>query len=364
MASAATAWLDSLSAAQRRLAQFPAPDEAGAEDRLRWFYTPTDHGGLTLHPQRPRQQGLAMRLVASGLSYEGYTTVCAILGAENILDRLENFAVDWGRERGRDPQLFFLRVFGDPARDRTWAWRFGGHHVSLNHLVADGHVVSMTPSFLGLDPAESSFPGDERLRPLGGYEDVARSLLCSLEDGQRSRAVMSDRAVSDIVSGNRAHIRDGDQMIHMQDLWHQPFDEHRLVAAVEQVDLRAEAASGFDEHDHLLMALTDVPKGLAASAMSEGQRATLRHLISLFHGRVPTELSTVHRAFYADDRQLDLVHFAWGGPAGRGLPHYFRVQGPQLLLEYDNTQRDGNHAHSVWRDPTADFGLALPGSLG
>src|SRR5687768_15459267 len=128
MAEAATAWLDGLDAQQRRVAAGAVPaDGASDAERRRWFYTPTDHGGLTLHQQRPAQQRAAMRLVASGLSTAGFGTVAIVLGLENVLDHTEGFVKRFGRERGRDPGLYYLRVFGEPG-GAAWGWRFGGHH--------------------------------------------------------------------------------------------------------------------------------------------------------------------------------------------------------------------------------------------
>src|SRR5215218_2689183 len=132
MAAAAAAWLDMLDDAQRRVASGPAPSQDAASDagRRRWFYTPTDHGGVTVHQQRPAQQRAAMRLVATGLTRPGYVTVATTMGLENVLDHTEGFVTRFDRERGRDPGLYYLRVFGDPGSG-TWGWRFGGHHVSL-----------------------------------------------------------------------------------------------------------------------------------------------------------------------------------------------------------------------------------------
>jgi Protein of unknown function (DUF3500) len=358
MATSVTAWLKSLSPEQRAIAEYGPPGDSAAEnDRLTWFFTPTDHGGLTLNAQTPRQQSLAMQVVSSGLSMGGYVTACTIIGSENILDRVEDFKVDWGRERGRDPGLYYLRVFGDPQTSKTWAWRFGGHHISLNNLVVDGEVASTTPNFFGQDPAEIAFMGAPTLRPLGGSEDLARELLHTLSGEARNRAVLLDRAVSDIISGNRARLREGDEMIHMQDLWRGRFAEPRLADYVDFIDERAESQSGYTAADHTVLALTTEPKGLPASALDDGQRELLRKLIRTFYGRVPEEVSRAEAEFYADDANLDAVHFAWAGGGERGDQHYFRVQGPRLLIEYDNTQRGGNHVHTVWRDPVADFGL-------
>jgi hypothetical protein len=351
MAAAAAAWLDSLDDEQRRLARWDAPgsDAETEAERLRWYYTPTDHGGLPLNRQRPAQQSLAMRLVASGLSTAGYVTVCTILGWENVLDHVEGFTVDWGRERGRDPGLYYLRVFGDPEGTAPWGWRFGGHHVSLNNLVVDGRVRAVTPCFLGADPAAAPALGDGVLRPLGRVEDLARELVRSLSPDLRARAVLLDRPPSDIVGGNRPRVADGDEMILLPDIWRGHFTEPRLVDRVTGMSAQAEEAAGYGSAEHRRLALTAQPKGVPASALDAGQRELLRLLLTAYQGRVPAGL--------AEPVDLDEVHFAWAGSTEPGRPHYYRLQAPRLLTEWDNTARGANHAHSVWRDPEADFGV-------
>ena len=362
MAAAAAAWLDALDPAQRAVATggAPSPDAGSDAERRRWFYTPTDHGGLPLGGQRPAQQRLAHQLVATGLSTAGYVTVATIIGLDNVLDHVEGWTVDWGRERGRDPGLYYLRVFGEPGGAAPWGWRFGGHHVSLNNLVVGGMVRSTTPCFFGADPAVSPLLGPAPLRPLGGAEDLARDLVRSLDPGQAARAILLDRAPSDIVGGNRAHLSDGDQMIHLRDIWRGQFTEPGLTERVTQMGDGAELASGYDARDHQRVALTSVPKGLPAAGLGTGQRELLRALLATYLGRVPDGLSP--QADYAADAALDAVHLAWAGPTGPGQPHYYRLQGPRLLIEYDNTQRQANHAHSVWRDPAADFGYDVLGA--
>ena len=168
MAEAASAWLETLDAEQRAIGQGAVPaDDPSDNERRRWFYTPTDHGGLTIHQQRPAQQRAAMRLVSTGLSPAAYVTVATTMGLENVLDYTEGFVARFGRERGRDPGLYYLRVFGEPGGERPWGWRFGGHHVSLNNLVVDGMLVATTPCFLGADPATSPLLGGAVNRPLG-----------------------------------------------------------------------------------------------------------------------------------------------------------------------------------------------------
>ena len=362
MAAAATAWLDALDPAQRGLAtgRAPSADAESDAERRRWFYTPTDHGGLPLGAQRPAQQRLAHQLVAAGLSTAGYVTVATIIGLDNVLDHVEGWTVDWGRERGRDPGLYYLRVFGEPSGTQPWGWRFGGHHVSLNNLIVGGMVVSTTPCFLGSDPAVSPLLGPAPLRPLGGTEDLARELVRSLDPSRAARAILLDRAPADIVGGNRPRLGDGDQTMHLRDVWRGHFTDPRLDEQVTQLGNGAERASGYDAGDYQRTALSCVPKGLPARELDAGQRDLLRALLATYLGRVPDGLSP--QADYADDAALDAVHLAWAGPTGPGQPHYYRLQGPRLLIEYDNTQRQANHAHSVWRDPAADFGYDALGA--
>jgi hypothetical protein len=362
MAAAAAAWLGALDPAQHTVAagRAPSPDAGSDAERRRWFYTPTDHGGLPLGAQRPAQQSLAHQLVATGLSAAGYVTVATIIGLDNVLDHVEGWTVDWGRERGRDPGLYYLRVFGDPGGAEPWGWRFGGHHVSLNNLIAGGMVVSTTPCFLGADPAVSPLLGPAPLRPLGGAEDLARELVRSLDPGRAARAILLDRAPADIVGGNRTRLADGEQMMPLRDLWRGPFTEPRLAGRIARMDAAAGQASGYGADDYQRTALSSVPKGLPARDLDAGQRDLLRALLAAYLGRVPDGLSP--QPDYADDAALDAVHLAWAGPTGPGQPHYYRLQGPRLLIEYDNTQRQANHAHSVWRDPVADFGYDALGA--
>ena len=324
MAEAARTWLDSLTPDQRAVAVGAVPaDDATDAERRRWFYTPTDHGGLTVHQQRPAQQQAAMRLVAAGLSEAAYVTVATTMGLENILDHVEGFAATWSRERGRDPGLYYLRVFGEPGDAAPWGWRFGGHHVSLNNLVVAGALVATTPCFMGADPASSPLLGGAVNRPLARVEDLARDLVRSMTPDLAARTVLLPEAPPDLVTANRT--------------------------------LVAEVPPAGTVRDHTAVEYTASPKGVPAAELDTGQREMLRALLGTYLGRVPAEVSPLHR--YDDEAALDAVHIAWAGPTEPGAPHYYRVQGPRLLIEWDNTQRGANHAHSVWRDPSADFGL-------
>ena len=290
MAEAARAWLDALDPGQRAVAagRMPSADAESDAERGTWFYTPTDHGGLTLGAQRPAQQRLAHRLVAAGLSTAGYVTAATIIGLDNVLDQVEGWSVDWGRERGRDPGMYYLRVFGEPGGAAPWGWRFGGHHVSLNNLVAGGAVRSVTPLFFGADPASSPLLGPAPLRPLARAEDLARELVRSLDPGQAERAILVDRAPSDIIGGNRTDLSHGDQMIHLRDIWRGQFTDPGLLEKVTSMGDGAERASGYDAADHERVALDQRAQGPARGrAGRRAARDAALALLATYLGRVP-----------------------------------------------------------------------------
>ena len=354
MADAASAVLASLDEGQRSQAAWAWSGESD-EDRRRWFYTPTDHGGLTVGEMTPTQYQRTMALVATGLSEAGYVTVATIMGLENVLDRTEGFAgVSFGRERGRDPEMYYLRIFGQPG-DPVWGWRFGGHHVSLNNLVVAGSLVSTTPCFLGADPACAPLLGAQQLRPLGALEDLARSLVRSLDSSVFAQALLTPRPPVDIVTGNRSQVSPGNRAIPLPDLFRARFTEPALAKRMDTVHEANERQYGITEADQNAVELTATPCGVPASALSDGQRELLRAVLDCYLGRAPSELAARQAERFAD-AGLDDVYFAWAGPTEPGQGCYYRLQGPRLLIEYDNTQRQANHAHSVWRDPEGDFG--------
>jgi hypothetical protein len=357
MAEAARAWLETLDAEQRGIGQGAAPADAASDnERRRWFYTPTDHGGLTVHQQRPSQQRAAMRLVSTGLSAAAYVTVATIMGLENVLDYTEGFVARFDRERGRDPGLYYLRLFGEPGEEGLWGWRFGGHHVSLNNLVVDGVLVATTPCFLGANPAASPLLGGAVNRPLARMEDLARDLVRSLRQDLSARAILLPTAPSDFVTANRTDVTDGDRVIPLVGIYR----DERFPNPVEQAKFQSlsaviEEVAELSKAEHAAVAYSIEPKGVPAAEFGAEQREMLRALLATYLDRAPAGVSPLHR--YNDETVLDAVHFAWAGPTAPGQPHYYRLQGPRLLIEWDNTQSNANHAHSVWRDPTSDFGL-------
>jgi hypothetical protein len=350
MGAEAAAFVACLEPEERSRAVWPFPAD---DERRLWFYTPTDHGGVAIGDLRPAQQRQALRLVASGLSRPAYVTVSTIMGLDNVLDQLEGWSMQWGRERGRDPGRYYLRLFGDPGEDR-WGWRFGGHHVSINHTVVDGEVRAVTPCFLGADPASSPLLGPHPLRPLAGAEDLGRDLLRALDEGQQAQAILSPVAPVDLVGANRSLVSDGDLPLPLADVWRGRFDGE-LGQRVRDIQEQAEQTAGLGPAHLEAVRLSSAPKGVMASSLDADQQQLLRALLDVYTGRIPDALAGEEAAKYRGDR-LDALAFAWAGGVEPGQPHYYRIQGPRLLVEYDNTQRGANHVHTVWRDPEGDFG--------
>lgn len=326
-------------------------------ERETWFYTPTDHGGLPLASMTAAQQQATWKLIATSTSDAGYDTVAAVVGHDNILDRIEHFSVGWDRQRGRDPGLYYLRIFGTPGNDDPWSWRFGGHHVSIHMTYVGGELVSTTPFFLGVDPASSPLLGGHLLRPLGAVEDLGRELVRSLDDGQRSRAVINAVAPADLMGANRPRFgqEDGDLALPLIDVWRGRF-EGDLGDLVTKIQSDAEGRDGITAQVLESLVLTKKPRGLGAREMDASQQEILRALLDCYVGRIAEEVADLEMAKYQSDEDLAGLHFCWAGSLEPGEGHYYRVQGSTLLCEYDNTQREANHIHTVWRDLTGDFG--------
>lgn len=355
MAEAAMSLLDTLDIDQRQQAVLPLdPSSLSADsERRTWFYTPADHGGLPLSAMSPDQHRRTHRLLSTGLSRAGYVTAATIMGLENVLDHTEGWGASFGRERGRDPLLYWITLFGTPD-ETVWGWRFGGHHVSIHHTIIDNEVVSSTPNFLGADPSTSPLLGPHLLRPLAAAEDLGRELVHLLSAEQRQLVVVSTKAPIDIVTVNRRQLSDGDNVLPLPLLFRgrlpDPYDQ--LMAAAHDA---AEAKAALSAAEADAVAFTRKPKGLTASAFSTNQHEVLRALLDSYVDRLPDGLADLEKAKFGGDRIADLS-FLWAGGLESGEPHYYRIQGSDLLVEYDNTQRDVNHVHTVWRDLASDFG--------
>jgi hypothetical protein len=304
MASAATAFLGSLTPEQKPKAQFAFD----AAERMRWHFIPTEmfaRNGLTVKEMTQPQRTAAHALLQTGLSQRGYLTATTIMSLENILK-----VVEAGGRFARDEERYFFSVFGTPTTAGTWGWRVEGHHISLQFTIVKGAVTVSAPTFFGSNPAEVRDGDRKGLRALGFEEDPARALLNALRADQRSRAVISEQAPADI-----------------------------LTMTTLPIDPLA-------------------PAGVAASEMDQAQRALLMSIVDAYASLMEPEIASVRQANLRK-AGVEKIAFAWAGEAERGKKHYYRVQGPTFLIEYDNTQDGGNHVHSVWRDFAGDFGRDL-----
>jgi hypothetical protein len=299
--AAASEFLASLTPELRRSAGFPLD----SDQRTEWHFVPRERVGVSLLALDDRQSELLGPLLATALSPEGLLSVRGVLKHENILRRVETEAgIDASR---RDPGLYYTSVFGTPRNSTPWAWRFEGHHLSLNVTLLPTLAPMIGPVFIGANPARVLSGPQAGFRLLAAEEDLGRELVTMLDAQKRRTAVIRDTAFADIVTGNDPKVR--------------------------PLEL----------------------EGLAAADMSAAEQQQLKRLIELYFGRL-TPASAQDAQVRLDRAGFGKVRFAWAGGLESGQKHYYRVHGPTLLIEYDNTQNDANHIHTVYRDLDYDFG--------
>jgi hypothetical protein len=297
MTETANRFLAALSPEQRAKATFRFSDD----ERMNWHFIPKERKGLTLGEMTPYQRHLASALLAAGLSQTGYIKAVTIMSLEDVLKTLEN---DSGERR--NPEKYHFTVFGTPSDTGTWGWRVEGHHLSQNYTVANGQVVD-GPSFFGANPAEVRQGPRRGLRTLAGEDDLGFEVIHALDEPRQKIAIVDPKAYGDI-----------------------------LTSASRKAALKGQ------------------PSGLSAAKMRAGQFDALRALVEVYACNVPDDLA---------ERRMDQINkagrnivFAWAGGIKPGDLHYYRVQTPSFLIEFDDTQDNANHIHSVWRDFDGDFG--------
>jgi len=353
MTAAVREFVAALGPEQRGRACYRFDDE---EARRNWHYTPMARPGVAMiELDAPRQQ-LARKVVRSGLSEAGYNTAMTIMSADAVLASIERFAEGpFGGYSGpvpsrrRDPNAYFLAAFGEPG-GRAWGWSFGGHHISLHYTIVDGELARPAPAFLGSNPASFPLTGGVMLRPLAACEDLARALLGSLDERQQAAAILSSVAPADIVQSNRRKVEDGALPVPLAQLMNLPSTpglERRFAAELEALATTPESQES--------VRYSTAPKGLSVAELDSDQAHGLRKLLGCYLDRMPPEIAEREERRIAEE-SLPAMHFAWAGSTEAGKPHYYRLQAPRFLIEYDNAQDDANHVHSVWRDPDGDFG--------
>ena len=275
-------------------------------ERTNWSYVPKERAGIPLRAMDANQRTAALGLLNKGLSEHGAKLARGIMELEGTLRELDRAAGSPWAER-RDPGLYYLTLFGAPDAAQPWGWRFEGHHLSVNATNLGPHGQIVAPVFMGASPARVPSGPQEGLRLLAAEEDLAFALLDMLDAGQRARATIAEQTTGDIHTGNDPAVGP--------------------------------------------MALV----GLPATEMTAAQQRQLRQLLELYAGRMADDVAR-GQLVRIDEAGFGLLHFGWAGAHRRGEPHYYRIHGPTVLVEYDNTQNNANHIHTVWRDLENDFG--------
>jgi hypothetical protein len=305
MRQAATAFLASLDEAQRQQATF----EFDHAERVNWHFVPRPRKGLPLKAMSAPQRKAALALLQTGLSVEGYEKATSIIDLENVLRVVENRS---GTDTYRDPENYYFSVFGTPNETGPWGWRAEGHHLSLQFSSLTNRVISSTPRFLGANPGVVRAEVPQKGRQVLKQEtELALRLVQSLGPEQVKRAVLSETSPGNIFTGNS-----------------------RKASLAKQ-------------------------EGIPFSELTAAQQVLFRDLLNAY---LRTYHLTLARQQLAQLEQtgLDRLVFAWAGDRqagyGPGRGQYYRIHGPTILIEYDNSQNEANHVHTVVRDLTNDFG--------
>ena len=310
MTEAADQFLDSLSPELRNKAAF----EFDAPHRTAWFFTPqqdrerkSTRKGVSLEEMNEEQRKKALALLKAGTSAHGYDQATTIMSLEGILRDAEKKGA-----MVRNPDWYFVSVFGKPSKTGKWGWRIEGHHLAVSFTLDRGKIESPTPFFYGANPATVKNGPRAGLRTLPAVEDRARELIKSL-DAEQVKAAHRDKHFPEIA-------------------------ENTPAAKIGE------------------------PTGLAAGKMTEQQRDTLLKLMTAYTDRMPPNVGAAEMKA-AKDAGVDKIHFAYSGQPEPGKPYTYRIHGPTFVAQFLNIQADGfgnpnNHVHSVWRRLPADFGLS------
>lgn len=313
MTRAALVFLQTLTPEQKKQASFKYNDP----ERLDWHYVPRPRNGLPFREMSEVSRKAAHTLIANSLSRAGYDQTLQVIGLEEVLFLLdaEKDPADVVKERKvrrefRNPGKYYISIFDTPTLNGKWGWRLEGHHVSLNFVINNGVVVASTPEFFGANPATLDAGPGRRLRPLGAEEDLARQVLKLCTPEQQKMMVIEKTAPKDVRGANKP---------------------------------QAEATPAV---------------GLAYAQMSADQQKLLGALITEYLRNMPADVSAARRKAI-EEAGMDKILMAWWGEPDLNQRHYYRVQGPTFIIEYNNTQDNANHVHSMWRDVRGDFDIPV-----
>ncbi|WP_248723156.1 DUF3500 domain-containing protein [Seonamhaeicola sp. ML3] len=295
-------FLETLNSEQLEKVMFPFEDNS----RESWHFLPnTSHPreGISLKELNKEQKDLFFKMLGYFLSETGYNKTKKIISLESVLAELG------GDPDYRNPEAYFIAIYGNPKKDNLWAWSFEGHHVALNFTVVNG-IITASPRFFGANPAIVKSGSRKGERTLHREEKLAYILVNALTEKQREQAIIANVAYKDILTYN-----------------------HSKVKPLK-------------------------PEGILASTLNNSQKTQLKAIIFEYLSALPDDLAHIREAQIHKEEFNDL-RFAWAGSTKKGEPHYYRIQGKTFLIELDNTQTNANHIHCVWRDFDGDFGRDL-----
>lgn len=299
----ANTFIVSLDSSQKIKALYPFD----VDERYSFHFFPIENRkGISISELKPIQRQMAFDLMNACLSEQTIKKAKDIMGLDSILKQLEHRNPD---DHFRDPEKYYFAIFGIPAKETIWGWRVEGHHVSYNFSVNKNRLVSGTPGFLGANPAivlEGPKKGEQVLKD---ETEMGFAFLHSLSKEQLQKTIISKEAPGDIITYiNRK-------------------------------------------------ALIDHPAGILFSNLNASQKQQFLELLNLYIHRY-TKLFADNMLKEIQRAGLDHLQFAWAGDTENGIghPHYYRIQGPTLIIEYDNTQNNANHVHTVVRDLKNDYG--------
>jgi hypothetical protein len=302
MSVAADKFLQTLSNDQKAKAQFRFDDE----QRYNWDFRPKDRKGIPLKELNKAQRNAAMDLLHTVLSDTGFKKATSIFELEAVLKSAEGLPAD---NDFRDSGKYYFSIFGNPRTDSIWGWKLEGHHVAFNFSSENNRLVSGTPGFLGANPAVVLSGPEKGKEILKDETELGFTLLHSLDVKQKEKAIISVKAPAEILT-----------------------DVYRK-------------------------AMISDPRGISYGELNNSQQKIFMQLLSIYIHRY-TRLFAWNMMHEIEAAGLNKLRFAWAGAqqAGLGNPHYYRLQGPTIIIEYDNTQNNANHVHTVVRDLENDFG--------
>ena len=300
--AAANKFVNALDKEQKALAVFPFD----IDERFNFHFFPKDRKGIPLHKLTASQKEMAFDLLKSCMSDQGAKKAREIIQLEGVLRDVEGRSSD---DAYRDPGKYYITIFGIPGNKTIWGWRLEGHHLSLNFSTKDNQVVGGTPAFYGANPAIVQSGPNKGMQVLKEETEMAYALLQSFSQEQLKKVVFNDRAPGDIIT---------------------------FVDRKASIERRV---------------------GISYAQMNEEQKQLLLQLIRVYVNRY-TKSFADNMLKEIQNGGLDELWFGWAGDTkqGPGHPHYYRIHGPTIIIEYDNTQGRGNHIHSVLRDLKNDFG--------